>query len=84
MTASLVGDDIVDGDEDTGLLDEAELIVDRRTEYPHLGGECHVGADQRRDVQAMSSYSLVQGLIVGAEVFVAEELGDFLGVYLYG
>ena len=37
MAYTLVGDDLVDSDEDTRLLDVAEVLVDRRAEDTHLG-----------------------------------------------
>ena len=76
MAYTLVGDDLVDSDEDTRLLDVAEALVDRRAEDTHLGRECHVGIDQRRDVQPDLTYRLVQRTVVLQTVIRGEKPSD--------
>jgi hypothetical protein len=76
MAHTLVGDDLVDSDEDTRLLDVAEVLVDRRAEDTHLGRECHVGIDQRGDIQPDLTYRLVQRTVVLQTVIRGEELAD--------
>ena len=65
--------DLVDRDQDAGLLHLAEFVVDGGAEDAHLGREVHVGVDQRRHVDAELAHLLVEHLIVVAEVIVVEQ-----------
>ena len=49
-------------------------MVDGRAEYAHLGGEAHIGIDQRRHIDAELTDLLVQHLIIILEVVVLEKL----------
>ena len=83
MAEPLVGDDGVDSYQDTGLLDEPEVMVDRCAEDSHLRRERHVGIHQRGDVVAEGTHGGVQRTIVGREVLRGEEGADLLLVHLY-
>lgn len=53
MTFRFFGIDVVDCNENSGLLHVAEIGIDHRAEHLHRGRQAHVGVDQRRYVFAV-------------------------------
>ena len=53
MTFRFFGIDVVDRNENSGLLHVAEIGIDHRAEHLHRGRQAHVGVDQRRYVFAV-------------------------------
>ena len=84
MSEAFVGDDGINGYENTCLLDEPKVIVNRRTKDPHLRGEGHIGTDQRRNIVAKSTHGSIQRTIVRREVIRGEEPTSFLLIHLNG
>ena len=64
---ALLLEDLLDGDEDAGLLDVAEAVVDGGAEELHRGREAHVGVHQRRDVVAQLADLGVEDAVVFLE-----------------
>ena len=69
---------LVDGNEDAGLFDLAEVFVDGGAEHAHRGRKIHVGIDERRDVEAALAHRLVEHFVVGAEVVFHKEAAEFV------
>ena len=79
---ALLLEDLLDGDEDAGLLDVAEAVVDGGAEELHRGREAHIGIDQRRDVVTQLTDLGVEDALVFLEIGLAEECLEFLRVGL--
>lgn len=65
--------DLVDRDQDAGLLHLAKLVIDGGAEDAHLGREVHVGVDQWRHVDAELAHLLVEHPVIVAEIIVMEQ-----------
>ena len=76
VALTLLFQDLVDGYENAGFFDVAKCVVDGRAEHPHGGRKAHVGAHERRDVEAALANGTVENLVVGAEIVFDEELAE--------
>ena len=72
-TFLLVGD-FVDVDVDAAFLHFAKLVVDGCAEKAHGGGEVHIGVDQRRNVDAVAAYELIEAAVVFLKVVAHEKM----------
>ena len=84
MSEAFVGDDGINGYENTCLLDEPKVIVNRRTKDPHLRGESHIGTDEWGDIVAEGTHGSIQRTIVRREVICGEEPTSLLLIHLNG
>lgn len=73
---ALLFQDFVDSDENAGFFDVAKRVVDGGAKHAHRGRKTHVGAHQRRDVEAALAHGAVENLVVGAEIVFDEELSQ--------
>ena len=61
-------EDILDGEEYTGLLHIAEFIVDSRSENLHCRRQAHVGIHKRGNIDAMIPDSRIKYTVVLLEI----------------
>lgn len=80
VSHTLLLQDFVDGDEDAGLLDAAEALIDGGAEKAHGGAEVHVGTDQGGDVVTQTADLAVERAVVLTEVPFGEHLLEESGV----
>lgn len=82
MALALVLVQLVDIDEDAGLLHRTKLVVDGGAKDEHRGREVHVGIDKGRDVAAAVAHLSIEDAVVEFEVGLHKNLAELLGVVL--
>ena len=73
MANSLLFENLIDGDEDTGLLHITKTIVDGGTEKLHRRTQTHVGINKRRNIITQLANFTVQDAIVCLEVIFCKD-----------
>ena len=82
MALALVFVELVDVDEDAGLLHSSKLVVDGGAKDEHRGREVHIGIDKGRDVATAVAHLGIEDAVVELEVGLHEELAELRGVVL--
>ena len=82
MALALVFVELIDIDEDAGLLHSSKLMVDGGAKDEHRGREVHVGIDKRGNVAAAVAHLGIEDAVVELEVGLYEELAELRGVVL--
>ena len=72
---SLLFENLIDGDKDTGLLYITKAIVDGGTEKLHRRAQTHIGINKRRDIITQLANFTVQDAIVCLEVIFCKDGG---------
>ena len=82
MALALVFVQLVDIDEDAGLLYLAKLVVDGGAQDEHRGGEIHIGIDEWGNIAATLAHLGIEDAVVELEVALGEELAELAGIML--
>ena len=82
MALALVFVELIDIDEDAGLLHSSKLMVDGGAKDEHRGREVHVGVDKGGDVATAVAHLGIEDAVVELEVGLHKQLAELFGVVL--
>ena len=80
VSDTLVFQNFIDGTQESGFFDIAELVIDGRSEHTHGGRQSHVGIHERGNVVSQIADFTVEDAVVGLEILFAEQSFQLLFV----